>query len=304
VSGSPLLRPLQKTAISQAELRLHITLLAMIKRSLLVAVQTPFAFGTEPASKAVVFHEAGVLIFPGIPRHAFSIAETVVVCSLVAPSRSTSSDLMRTALVNLNATNVIVPCDGPMSTYFGCNITDCQAAVQPGVTGVPEGLFEMAGNSGNVVLRPSQNISKVLSDGDPRTTLLTASTDGGHPLANGTSGNDTSGHGKPEETTQPCPSSSNSGAMAGVGVGVGVPLLIIIGVLSWLLLRKKKNAGLGAVHEHNGYATKTPGPPHQIATEQASPHGYNNTSVQPPVNIAKTSVTMASPEMEAERRYG
>jgi hypothetical protein len=218
--------------------------------------------------------------------------------------RSTSSDLMRTAIVNLNATNVIVPCDGPMSTYFGCNITDCQAAVQLGVTGVPEGLFEMAGNSGDVVLRLDQNISKVLSDEDPRITPLTASTDGGHPPANDTSGNNTSGHGKPEETTQPCPSSSHSGAMAGVGVGVGVPLLIIIGVLSWLLLRKKKNAGLRVVHERNGYATKTPGPPHQITTEQASPHGYHNLPVQPPVNIAKTSVNTASPEMEAERRYG
>jgi hypothetical protein len=218
--------------------------------------------------------------------------------------QSTSSDLMRTANANVNDTNVIIPCDGPKSPYLGCNNADCQSAVapQPGATGVPEGLFEMAGNSSNVILRQNQNISEVLPDGDVRINSSATSMGTGYPSPNTTCGNDTSVNGT--TTPYPCPSSFNSGAMAGVGVGVGVPLLIIIGVLSWLLLRKKKNAGLGAVHERNAYATKAPGPPHQIATEQASPHGYNSLPVQPPVNTAKTSVNTTSPEMEAERRYG
>ncbi|KAM0723776.1 hypothetical protein Q7P37_000766 [Cladosporium fusiforme] len=129
-----------------------------------------------------------------------------------------------------------------------------------------------------LVLRPAQLTSAVSAAGSTLAAAATNTTDS--PVTS---------------TSQPDDATFTAGSMAGVGVGIGVPLLIIIGVLSWLLLREKRKNKSGAVHYDNSYAAVPQGSPQHMYTSPPP--------VQLPVDSAEmTAVKVPSQELDVQSR--
>lgn len=137
------------------------------------------------------------------------------------------------------------------------------------------------------VLRPTQLSSAVSAAGSSLVAVSTSAIDSS-PTPTSESEDDTDTY--------------TAGAMAGVGVGIGVPLLIVIGVLTWLLLREKKKNRPGIAHDGSNYSTLGQGSPQPLATEHMPSHMYASLSVQPPVSTAEMAVKTASQELEAGAR--